>query len=358
MKNEGWECVGMGDIVGIRVDANEVIAMGHLVRCMSIAVQLKRRGQRILFIISEKYSEKFIMEQGFECICLNNCYNEKNEEVEKLIHIIRERGIQKLLLDSYEVTFEYMSELKKYTELIYIDDIDRFRYPADIIINYVDSADTSRYSGKGYEKERFLLGSRYVPLRPEFADKRINIKPMADSIFVTTGGTDSYNMLIGILKKMNECGLGEMKKHVVAGKFYDKMDELNGLAAEEENIIVYHDIANMCEVMQKCDIAVSAGGTTMMELCACGVPIICFAMAGNQLPALQNYLEKGLVEYAGDVRDNREEVIDNIVRKIKKLKNNYALRETLSKMEKDVIDGKGAERIAECICNISSKHIH
>lgn len=341
---------GTGDgAIGIRVDANEIIAMGHLVRCMSIAVQLKRMGQKVIFIISESYSEDYIVKNGFDCICLDNRYNEKEKEIEGLLYIIGKENIDRLLIDSYEVTAGYMAELRKRACVIYIDDLNLFRYPADIIINYVDSADIMWYSGKGYDKEIFLLGSRYAPLRPEFADKRIPVKQTADSIFMTTGGTDSYNMLIGILDKMKENGLAGMKKYIVAGKFYDRLDDLRAMAEEDNAIEVYHDISDISVIMRKCDMAVSAGGTTMIELSACGIPSVCFSVADNQMPAINAFSEKGIVKYAGDVRENREKVIDNIIGNIQLMKDSYELREELSKKAKCVVDGRGAERIAEAV---------
>lgn len=344
-------------VTGIRVDANEIIAMGHLVRCMSIAVQLKRMGQKVIFIISENYAENYIVKNGFDCICLENHYNEKEKEIEELLYIIGKENIDRMLIDSYEVTACYMSEIRKCAGVIYIDDLNLFRYPADIIINYVDSADMIWYSNKGYDydKEIFLLGSRYVPLRPEFADKRIHIRQTADRVFVTTGGTDSYNMLIGILDKMKECELAGMKKCVVAGKFYDRLGNLTAMAEEDNTIEVYHDISDICAIMRKCDMAVSAGGTTMIELSACGIPAVCFSVADNQMPAVNAFSEKGLIRYAGDVRENREKVIDNIIGNIRLMKDSYELREELSEKAKRVVDGRGAERIAEAIMRTGRK---
>lgn len=36
-------------------------------------------------------------------------------------------------------------------------------------------------------------------------------------------------------------------------------------------------------LMQKADIAISAGGFTLYELCACGTPTITYCMADNQM---------------------------------------------------------------------------
>ena len=39
-------------MIAIRTDANEKIAMGHLMRCLSIAKQLKEKGQEVIFFSS------------------------------------------------------------------------------------------------------------------------------------------------------------------------------------------------------------------------------------------------------------------------------------------------------------------
>lgn len=335
--------------IGIRTDANNVIAMGHLVRCMSIAKQLKNMGQNVKFIISERFSEKYIEENGFESICLNNKYDDKDSEIEELVRILKEENISKLLIDSYEVTMFYMEELKKNTKIIYIDDINSFKYPADIIINYADSASMSRYEGRGYKDEKFLFGSRYIPLRPEFGGESIVINGNINSVFITTGGTDSYNMIIDIIKRMQECGYLDIDVHVVVGKFYEKLDELKNLSKENNHIIIYYNISDICSVMKKCDIAISAGGTTMLELCACGIPTICFTIADNQLPATNAFADKEIIRYVGDIRVNKDEVLDKIIKDMLMMKNNYNIRKDLSDKAKSVIDGHGAQRIAKCI---------
>ena len=87
-------------MIGIRVDANEKIAMGHLMRCLSIAKQLKTLKQDVLFIVSEEHSVQQVEEEGFRCICLYNSYREKNEELSRLLELIQQYRINKILIDS------------------------------------------------------------------------------------------------------------------------------------------------------------------------------------------------------------------------------------------------------------------
>ena len=54
----------------------------------------------------------------------------------------------------------------------------------------------------------------------------------------------------------------------------------------------------MSEVMKYCDIAITAGGSTMYELCACGVPMITYAFADNQLPGVEGFEKLGVARYS------------------------------------------------------------
>lgn len=56
--------------------------------------------------------------------------------------------------------------------------------------------------------------------------------------------------------------------------------------------------------MQKCDIAISAAGSTLYELCATGIPAITYTLADNQLIAAEQFDKQGIMLSAGDCRDD------------------------------------------------------
>lgn len=191
--------------IGIRTDANQTIGMGHLMRCMSIARQLKKLGQRVIFLVSGKEAETFVCQNGFSC----------------------------LLVDSYEIAFHYMQELKKRCKTVYLDDLGRFEYPVSLCINYTYGLEQGGLESLGERaKERnagqqsqdsgkHMFGIRYAPLREEFSGPGIFIRDKVENIYITTGGADPYHMLVSIVKGISF--LQTVKKHVVAGKFYQDM---------------------------------------------------------------------------------------------------------------------------------------
>lgn len=106
----------------------------------------------------------------------------------------------------------------------------------------------------------------------------------------------------------------------------------------------------MEDYMKTADIAVSAGGTTLYELCACGTPAISYSFVDNQLDNVKQFQEDGLIDYAGDVRYDR--VIENILRYLEIYSADITLRRQRSVKMQKLIDGNGASRITDALMNI------
>lgn len=340
-------------MIGIRVDANEEIGMGHFVRCLAVANQLKSLGEKVMFISSDDYIKEKVEKDGFNFVSLINKYYEKDSEIDILICLLKKNNINTLLLDSYEVTELYMKCLHEIVRIIYIDDINLFKYLADVIINYTYNTEFSIYEEKKYEKNtKFCLGSRYIPLREEFAYNKIEIKKEVGAIFITTGGTDNYNIIMELIKQLSADEFQGITKYIVVGKFYKKYDELKIL--ENDFLKVYQNISDIYNIMKKCDIAISAGGTTVAELCAMGIPTIAFSMADNQLEGTKAYDKDGIIIYTGDVRNDKEKVVLKIIENVRILREEYKLRKKMSLKSNDIIDGYGAKRIAKLISEVET----
>ena len=55
----------------IRTDINEIIATGHVMRCLSIADAAKRQGEDVIFILSDENGKKYIEDRGYKIVVLN-----------------------------------------------------------------------------------------------------------------------------------------------------------------------------------------------------------------------------------------------------------------------------------------------
>lgn len=333
----------------IRTDANEIIGTGHVMRCLSVAEEFHERGEDVTFIIADIRSQNMILERGFKTICLYSIWNELDCEVHTLVQMIQEKQISLLLIDSYFVTEYYLKTIGQYTKIAYIDDINRFIYPVDLLVNYNIYAETLdyqlRYSKAGINT-RFALGCHYVPLRKEFFSvKRVTRKKIS-SMLITSGGSDSYDVTGHLLKAIYKQEWFEnYDYYVILGRFNKNISILMKDWKQYKNIHLLVNVSNMAEYMKSCDIAITAGGVTTYELCACGIPSIMYTLADNQLEIARSVSELGLIPWVGDVRRDMQGCIRRILNYVEEFaKNIDSLQQTSQKMQK-VVDGRGRVHI-------------
>ena len=339
---------GTSSMLYIRADANSQIGTGHIMRCMAIANEFRRQGQDAVFIVADDQSAQYLEGQSFQYICLNTVWNDLNSEIELLINYVKQYNIDKILIDTYFVSKDYLNKLNVYTKTIYIDDIADFVYPVHMLINY-----NIYYYTKCYEDRyrglstKLLLGCEYAPLRGEFAGISHLFSESVSKVFVTTGGTDNYNVagnLLGFLNKQDSV-LSGLQYHVIVGKYNFNKTQLEQLSDHYENIVLHYDVTNMSEIMLNCDIAITAGGSTMYELCACAVPMITYSIADNQIDGVLGFDRQGVAKYCGDIREREQEVYCNIYRAIIEYQGDNQYRRQTAERMKRIVDGQGAYRL-------------
>lgn len=334
----------------IRVDGNEIIATGHVMRCLSIAEQIRKLGAEAIFLVADSRPCPLIEEKGFSVVVIDSIWDDLNQETDKLCNYIIEHHVELLLIDSYYVTKEYLQKLAKCTKIIYIDDLNSFLYPVHGLIYYWVFADEKAYklpyqeAGMNLE---ILVGGRYAPLREEFAYKPYEVREQIKKVLVTTGGTDQLNVAGNILSKViDSSSLMELEYHVIVGCFNQNKEKLYRMAEAYANIYLHENVSNMSEWMRACDVAISASGTTLYELCACGIPTICLEVADNQKGAAM-WEETGYMLYAGNAYEDKEQCMQRCIEALLQYKDSFKLRQDKSIHMQSLVDGNGAKRIAQ-----------
>ncbi|MFA6308334.1 MAG: UDP-2,4-diacetamido-2,4,6-trideoxy-beta-L-altropyranose hydrolase [Clostridia bacterium] len=341
-------------MIGIRVDMNEKIATGHVMRCLAIASGLKNIGLDCLFITADENAKQTLNLYGFKGVCLYSQWDNLEIETNQLVNIIRVYKINKLIVDSYYVTEQYLQQLMNYTKVIYIDDMNFFRYPASMVINYNNYYEIFSYKKiYGETTTKLLLGCDYTPLREEFRTINYQFKEIVKRILITTGGIDQYNITGKLLKRIIAMRLfKDIEFHVVVGSFNKNIISLKKLSGRINSVILYQNIGDMSKLITSCDIAITAGGSTMYELCACGIPAISFSFADNQILGVKGFAKDGLIAYAGDARSNEVKCIANLIAYIEEyIKNPEDRKEKSINMRKKV-DGNGVVRIVKAIVDL------
>ena len=107
----------------IRVDMNNVIATGHMMRCLSVADAARDMGLETTFIVADEQALPLLEKRGYPSVVLNTKWDDMDSELPVLKKIIEENHIVYLLIDSYKVTQNYLKELTAIVKTLYIDDL-------------------------------------------------------------------------------------------------------------------------------------------------------------------------------------------------------------------------------------------
>ena len=341
-------------MIGIRADGNAVIATGHIMRCMAIGDRLREMGNEVLFFLAGGEMKELVESRGFRVRVLGTDWRDMEGELDVFLPLLEQYHIHHLLLDSYQATFAYLNRLHKKVKISYIDDLQLINTPVDNVICYsvYSEQDKEDYRKNFKENQKLYLGLEYIPLRKEFEkgmykNDTSNAPKDIKDILITTGGTDCFHMALGIVVYLKQY-CDKWNFHVVVGKFQQDKDKLKEMSECMPNLYLYENVVDMTSLMNHCDIAISAGGTTIFELCCVGVPTLAFTMADNQRGVAD--LDKlGLLRYVGDVRFAREEALKNISESLQEYRDNPERLLELSRYQRSMVDAKGAVRIAKII---------
>ena len=351
--------MGTDRLVYFRTDGNSHIATGHLVRCLSIADACFSLGMKVCFLVSDQESKALL--QSFDPACRfpvrileTAVYDDLEKELPEVLGMLNEAGQaeQIFFLDSYYVTEHYLSAVRTAAKVAYLDDLQLFDYPADLLINYdvIPESRPASYQAAYQNAARTLLGASYTPLRAQFTDLQPYCRDRVSNILVTTGGSDPYHFclrLIAAFRKNSFLHLCQL--HVVVGRLNEDKDKLYKLADELPFLQLHENVSDMASLMASCDLAVSAAGTTLYELCAAGVPSMSFCLADNQLTAAKAFDEAGAIPCAGDIRRSCDEVLGNVMNFVTYMSENSKKRKAALETMRQLVDGKGAMRIAKAL---------
>ena len=205
-------------MIGFRVDANEVIATGHLMRCISIALECKKRGQQCIFFMAEDKETERLRKAGFQYYILNSDWKNLDNEISEFQKILENYKLNYLVVDSYQATAGYLAALEEIQPVCYIDDLKREVYDVSVVIHYISPFKNDSYEEMYRNTHTELLNNmKYAPLRPEFHYKKEKVI-REKSILITTGGTDFYNVAGKVAALcQNSMQIKSYKIHLIIG---------------------------------------------------------------------------------------------------------------------------------------------
>lgn len=321
--------------IGIRADGGCEIGMGHIMRCLALAKEIKKYSD-VFFIcrkdknLSKKYSPgiDLIKKNGFETILIDE---------DKLKEDIINVECDCIITDSYDIDeeyFEILSKHFKYSGCFDDENICAF-FNVNFLINQNFYGPDLDY--RVNNNTEMMLGSEFVILRDEFREPDVKkiIKKDINTIMITVGGSDNSNNTEKIIKQFLN---SSYTLNVVIGNGFNNLDILKKYESDK---VKFHYNADMKSLMLDCDVCISSCGSTIYELIRLGVPLIGIKVIDNQ-DVLYDYIGK---HDLGEICQ-----IYEVLKYVELL--TYDRRLILNEKLLDIIDGRGVERISEKIKQI------
>lgn len=311
-----------------RVASTAEVGAGHIRRSSALALELSRRRPVTMYL--DPGSDHWMTELRARGLDVG---------VAKQAPAKRWEGV---VLDGYDFT---SSEIKAWREttdqLVVLDDIEDPPPEATVVVNAAPHLSGTKMRGKPA-----LLGPRYALLSNEFKD--LSPPPIRNSIMkvlVTFGMIDSRNAteLTLFAAQVTEA-LADATVVVVTSERATHVSNVKRqVNAAGPRYRLRLDIDDMAEELISSDIAIGAGGVSLLERMASGTPSITITTAGNQTRYVEGAAALGATVSAGFVDDLD---IEDLARTIERLAVDRYERLKMSSQGQDVVDGRGAERLA------------
>lgn len=328
----------------IRADATPTIGTGHVMRMIALGQAWQELGGEVTFVGDIALLKDRLDSFAFSSIQMK--YDTTNDEIDQLIAVTNHKDW--IVLDGYHFASDYQAMVRTAgRRTLVVDDInDRKSYDADCLLN--QNVDAYNYSYSINQDAELLLGTRFAMLRREFLTPPAPVKTInktAKRILVTLGGADVANFTGTILKAISLAGTPFLKVRVISGPGNPRLPELQKTIEDLPlSCELLTNVKHMAPLMEWADVAVSTASSTCWELCRFGVPMLLVQVAENQKGIADKMAKLGIA-YTTALTAPPEQIADTI----KKLCTNRRIRQEMSTKGHELIDGKGAKRVASHI---------
>ena len=314
----------------LRCDGSTAIGHGHLARAVALGQAARRREHQVSFAVRpDRVASAFPRRFGFEV-------RDAHDALEWLTP-----GTDWVVLDGYAFDGALVRAIRaEGARVCQVDDLGEV-LPADLVVN--PNLFAPPRPGPG-----FLYGAGFALLREEFAQLRAAqpARPKGPPrLLVIFGGSDPLGMTRRVLAAISNAKDLAAIVAVVGGSHPD-LEGVRAVARESAvPVTLLQSSDEIATLMAGSHAAISAAGTTALELMCLGVPSILYAVAQNQAQLGPAGAALGACVDLGQARDFDAKRLREALTRI--LEPDQAARSGAAGQA--AVDGLGAQRVVEAM---------
>ncbi|MFQ6007573.1 MAG: UDP-2,4-diacetamido-2,4,6-trideoxy-beta-L-altropyranose hydrolase [Candidatus Zixiibacteriota bacterium] len=364
--------------VVIRTDASLEIGTGHVMRCLTLAEQLRARGASTAFVCRElpghlcdhieskryqvhrlPYRQQPPANGEMSSIYSRWLGVNNDEDAFQTIDVLAKKQLQPdwLIVDHYALDARWEKRMRSHVGMIMvIDDLANRRHDADLLLdqNLYENAE-SRYQRLVPRHCRMFLGPQYALLRPEFEEARQEMPERNGRVkrmLIFFGGVDNTNETLKALQAIQSVGRPDIAVDVVLGISNAHKALIETVCCKMPNVTLHNQVAGMAQLMLQADLAIGGGGTTTWERCCLGLPSLVVAVADNQVAIGRALGKLGASRYLGTAQDVS---VARLQHEVNRLVSDSETLRAMSRQSLSLVDGQGTSRVISTLCVISKK---
>ena len=331
----------------VRADGNGRIGLGHIMRTLSVADELKRTGAYVTFLCRAlpTWAETQVRERGFgllELKCAEKAAQE--EDAAETVKALEEAGADTVLLDHYGLTEVWTNHVRTNARpfIVAFDDLAADARDVDILIDSGPGRRALDYEHLIPPDALCLPGPEYAPLRPEFAMVRAGQSRTQQGpcqVAISLGGVDPTNATSICLDALDTWA--DVEATVILSSAAPHLDTVRERVASmgvQTRLLL--DRTDMANVLKDMDIVIGAGGTSALERCALGLPSVLVLLADNQKYNAANLVKAGAAALAPEI--SASAINDTLGALVQ----DTDLRANMGRAAASLCDGRGAPRVA------------
>lgn len=358
--------------VAFRTDASDQIGTGHVMRCLTLADALSKRGAISRFICRAHSGNliDLIHERGHEAIVLppTQVAGLRPDAPPSLPHAswlgtvwqtdalqtlaaIDTTMMDWLIVDHYSLDFKWEKTLRSACKrLMVIDDLADRLHDCDLLLDQNFGSSRERYTGLVPQSCVQLHGPDHALINPAYAahrDKFVRrIEAIRRVLIYFGGGAGSVDIVGMALRALSRQELTHIKVDIVISHAYRYRLALESAATQRGGVTIHTQLPNLVDLMAIADLSIGAGGVTTWERCCMGLPSIVVSVADNQQQACEALAAKGLIQYLGSMHSVH---VDSIAKAIHYLQDHPADMARYSHLGRELVGGDGAAHVAQLL---------